>query len=814
MRTLTSWFSDAFVADDAAPGAGTAGSSKWLPKVPSAARMRSVLRDGRGHRREVTMAYVALCRGMRIAARLVAALEPIAVKKRAGSSASSAAAHVPSSCQGCIDSSLWVEVWCAGGGSGSAAARSEGRWVCIDPVRDEIDRPSRREILRAATQSTAAAAAAAVVSAAVDAVRGGRNKKSRPRPSSFREPKRCRVGFVVGISESGAGLRLVDVTRRYASSWAKSLAMRRPTLNWAQLLSTVEAATAVTPPLVVASSSSSSSPSSAASSDVIDLTSSSVPPPSQQRAAARDPAHLRVSAERERALWQRRRIAEEEALRRATRREKLPETASAYRSHPTYCMRRTLRQTEGLIPSALSEGRTFKGDEVFLREDVRPLRSERQWHREGRTVREEERDTPARVIPSKKSSASASAGASSGAAAVAAPAVADGKADAIEEEAAEEAAAAGAASVDATLSPYEQARAKKLLRNARKLASLGIASAAESGMLTGASSSSSSSSSAAQPPRRKKARREAQPTESKAPPAAGDAAGGASGRAAASIETQRDTLADARALLYGEWQTDAYVPPRAVDGRVPMNEFGNVELWSRAHLPRGCVHFPKRQYPLMVAVLRVLKMNSAPAMVGFERKQGRTHPVHDGIIVCEEHAPALLAAHAQLVQQKIEAAAAKRQRKRLKRWERLVRGALMRQRLDRQASERHNVAAPSSARPSGGGGGGAAAAVAAAGAASVAAAEEDERRIGSEATAAAAAEAEAAAHGGASSPPPLSPAPSAAALEAALRSKGEARPALSGVLLGLDGLPMAIAGFDDEDSSSSSSSEEEEEEVR
>ena len=46
--------------------------------------------------------------------------------------------------------------------------------------------------------------------------------------------------------------------------------------------------------------------------------------------------------------------------------------------------------------------------------------------------------------------------------------------------AAEEAAASAA---DAALSPYEQGRAKKMLRNAAKLASLGIASAGECAML-------------------------------------------------------------------------------------------------------------------------------------------------------------------------------------------------------------------------------------------------------------------------------------------------------------------------------------------
>ena len=39
-------------------------------------------------------------------------------------------------------------------------------------------------------------------------------------------------------------------------------------------------------------------------------------------------------------------------------------------------------------------------------------------------------------------------------------------------------------------------------------------------------------------------------------------------------------------LLYGEWQT-VYVPPAAVDGKVPRSAHGHVELWTDAHLPAG-----------------------------------------------------------------------------------------------------------------------------------------------------------------------------------------------------------------------------------
>lgn len=44
--------------------------------------------------------------------------------------------------------------------------------------------------------------------------------------------------------------------------------------------------------------------------------------------------------------------------------------------------------------------------------------------------------------------------------------------------------------------------------------------------------------------------------------------------------------------LFGKWQTEIYVPPPAVDGKVPRNEYGNVELFQPWMLPKGTVHIP------------------------------------------------------------------------------------------------------------------------------------------------------------------------------------------------------------------------------
>lgn len=79
-------------------------------------------------------------------------------------------------------------------------------------------------------------------------------------------------------------------------------------------------------------------------------------------------------------------------------------------------------------------------------------------------------------------------------------------------------------------------------------------------------------------------------------------------------------------------------PPRNGAGRlekVPKNEYGNVEFFdcSPAFLPPGTEHVRGDQIGRVAAKLGV---DYAPALTGFESKQGRQVPVLDGIIVCKE----------------------------------------------------------------------------------------------------------------------------------------------------------------------------------
>uniref|UniRef100_A0A3B5L199 Xeroderma pigmentosum, complementation group C n=1 Tax=Xiphophorus couchianus TaxID=32473 RepID=A0A3B5L199_9TELE len=93
--------------------------------------------------------------------------------------------------------------------------------------------------------------------------------------------------------------------------------------------------------------------------------------------------------------------------------------------------------------------------------------------------------------------------------------------------------------------------------------------------------------------------------------------------------------------LFGEWQTEEYQPPIAVDGKVPRNDYGNVYLFKACMIPVGCVHL---RLPNLHRVARKLDLDAAPAVTGFDYHGGYSHAVTDGYIVCEENEEVLRAA--------------------------------------------------------------------------------------------------------------------------------------------------------------------------
>ncbi|KAL7399454.1 hypothetical protein ABVT39_024489 [Epinephelus coioides] len=142
--------------------------------------------------------------------------------------------------------------------------------------------------------------------------------------------------------------------------------------------------------------------------------------------------------------------------------------------------------------------------------------------------------------------------------------------------------------------------------------------------------------------------------------------------------------------LFGEWQTEEYQPPIAVDGKVPRNDYGNVYLFKPCMLPVGCVHL---RLSNLNRVARKLSLDAAPAVTGFDFHGGYSHAVTDGYIVCEEHEEILRAAWVEEQELQKQREREKKEKKALSNWTLLVKGLLIKERLkQRYGKKNHGLA--------------------------------------------------------------------------------------------------------------------------
>lgn len=141
--------------------------------------------------------------------------------------------------------------------------------------------------------------------------------------------------------------------------------------------------------------------------------------------------------------------------------------------------------------------------------------------------------------------------------------------------------------------------------------------------------------------------------------------------------------------LYGKWQLEPLQLPHAVNGIVPKNERGQVDVWSEKCLPPGTVHL---RLPRLVQVARRLGIDFAPAMVGFDYRSGRCLPVFEGIVVCAEFKNTILEAYAEEEEQRQADERKQEEAHALSRWYQLLCSIVTRQRL------KDSYKAPSSAR--------------------------------------------------------------------------------------------------------------------
>ncbi len=69
------------------------------------------------------------------------------------------------------------------------------------------------------------------------------------------------------------------------------------------------------------------------------------------------------------------------------------------------------------------------------------------------------------------------------------------------------------------------------------------------------------------------------------------------GRSIVNDEGSSDTEGNAEKGLYAEFQTKLYEAPPIVDGRVPKNPYGNLDIYVPSMVPKGGVHITGENSP-------------------------------------------------------------------------------------------------------------------------------------------------------------------------------------------------------------------------
>ncbi|XJO74117.1 hypothetical protein BDV3_003295 [Batrachochytrium dendrobatidis] len=132
--------------------------------------------------------------------------------------------------------------------------------------------------------------------------------------------------------------------------------------------------------------------------------------------------------------------------------------------------------------------------------------------------------------------------------------------------------------------------------------------------------------------------------------------------------------------LYGEWQTEPLEPLALIDGIIPRNDFGNIEIFHPRMIPRGAVHIRGKG---ACHIAKQLEIDYASAITGFQFGRGKPIPLLDGIIVTAENGEIILEGLGEEERAKRNAYLQKRQLDALGRWKRLTIGIISRARIFR-----------------------------------------------------------------------------------------------------------------------------------
>jgi xeroderma pigmentosum group C-complementing protein len=138
--------------------------------------------------------------------------------------------------------------------------------------------------------------------------------------------------------------------------------------------------------------------------------------------------------------------------------------------------------------------------------------------------------------------------------------------------------------------------------------------------------------------------------------------------------------------LYAEFQTRLYEPPPATD-KIPRNAFGNLDVYVPSMIPAGAVHV---RHPLAGPAARVLGIEYADAVTGFEFRGRHGTAVVDGVVVGADMTRAMVEVVKGLESQAADEADEARRKVILGLWRRWLTALRVRDRVHRQYGDRED----------------------------------------------------------------------------------------------------------------------------
>ncbi|KIW62528.1 hypothetical protein PV04_10696 [Phialophora macrospora] len=137
--------------------------------------------------------------------------------------------------------------------------------------------------------------------------------------------------------------------------------------------------------------------------------------------------------------------------------------------------------------------------------------------------------------------------------------------------------------------------------------------------------------------------------------------------------------------LYAEYQTSLYEPPPVVNGQVPRNAYGNLDVYVASMIPAGAVHI---RHPLAAKAAQILGIDYADAVTGFQFKGRQGTAVIDGVVIAMTMTNAMITVIEALQSQASEEAEIARTKILLGMWKHWLTALRVREHVQQQYGDR------------------------------------------------------------------------------------------------------------------------------